>query len=140
MWKWAKRIVGAAVVLMAAMIIIGSIVGPVPHRPPMPHIAEAPPPKPLITGTDASVVNYTIGCPSQADYEALADIAVTMGAEAYHRSAQQYLVTGRCRAFNVGQDVQIASVAVFAGLRAIRPKGEAGTYWTTEKALYAERE
>lgn len=137
MWKWTKRIAGAAVALMAAMIILGSMIGPRPDRTPMPRIAEAPPPKPLITGADAKVRGYTIGCVAQSDYEALADTAVTMGAEAYSRNAQQYLVTGKCRAFNAGDDVQIAGVAVFAELRAIRPKGEAGTYWTTERALRA---
>jgi hypothetical protein len=138
MRRWIKRTAWAAIVLFLGFMAIG--IANLPHRPPMPRIAEAPPPKPLTTGTDAKVIRYTIGCPSQADYEALADIAVTMGAEAYNQNAQQYLVTGRCRAFNAGQDVQIAGVAVIAELRAIRPKGEAGTYWTTEKALYAERD
>lgn len=140
MLRWVKRIAVAAVVLLVALRILGWLIGPLPNRPPMPRIAEPPPRDPLLTGTHAKVIRNTLACSSQADYEALADMAVTMGDPAYRESAQQYVMTGKCRTFSVGQDVQIAGVAVIAELRAIRPKGEADTYWTTEKALRAERD
>lgn len=135
MRKWIRRAAWAGVVMFVGLFLILAEMGR--NLPPRPTIAEAPPPNPLLTGTDAKVISYTIGCAAQSDYEALADTAVTMGAEAHKLKAQQYLSTGRCRAFNAGQDVQIAGVAVVAELRAIRPKGEAGTYWTTERALRA---
>lgn len=138
MLRWVKRVASVFGALFLGFIAIG--IANLPTRAPLPRIPEAPPPDPLLTGTHAKVLHNTVGCLSQADYEALAAIVVTMGAPAYWKSAQQYVMTGKCRTFDAGQDVQIAGVAVIAELRAIRPKGEAGTYWTTEKALYAERD
>lgn len=135
--RWIKRSAFAVVVLFGVFMAIG--IANLPPRTPMPHIAEATQPDPLLTGTRAKVMRATLGCSSQADYEALADIAVTMGDSAYRQSAQQHVMAGKCRTFNAGQDVQIAGVDVIAELRAIRAKGEAGTYWTTEQALQAER-
>lgn len=136
MRRWIKRAAWTAVVMFLGFMAIG--IANLPPRTPMPRIAEAPPPDPLLTGTHAKVIRATLGCSRQSDYEALADIAVAMGDLAYMESAQQHVMTGKCRTFNVGQDVQIAGVAVIAELRAIRAKGETGTYWITERALQAE--
>lgn len=136
MWRWIKRAVWISVALFLGYMAVG--IANMPKRTPLPRIAEVAPPKPLTTGTYAKVTGYTIACSSQADFEALSDIAVTMGTEADNEHSLRLLMSGRCRAFHVGQDVQIAGVAVIPALRAIRPKGEATSYWTTEKALRAD--